>query len=99
LGGEIMVDNDLIKNIIQNYVKAKNTNYSILLNGNWGIGKTYFAKNSIKSFIDDDVNFIHISLFGLGDRLALENIISREILLFIIIPKKKGNLNLEKLRQ
>lgn len=59
--------------IIKQYLKIE-TNYAIIINGNYGIGKTYFFKNSLFSEIsnislpnkeDKKYTPIHISLFGI----------------------------------
>ncbi|PFV68696.1 hypothetical protein COL05_29520 [Bacillus sp. AFS059628] len=36
---------------VLNYIKRENTSYAILLNGEWGSGKTYFWENVLKEKI------------------------------------------------
>ena len=36
-----------IKSIIKDYLSVKETDYAILINGQWGCGKTYFIKNEL----------------------------------------------------
>ncbi|HDR7724522.1 TPA: hypothetical protein QCX71_004121, partial [Bacillus cereus] len=33
---------------VLDYIKRENTSYAILLNGEWGSGKTYFWENVLK---------------------------------------------------
>lgn len=36
-----------LTDIIKNYVEQPDTDFAILINGQWGSGKTYFLKNDI----------------------------------------------------
>ncbi len=57
---------DVLKKQILFYVSQKSINRSLLLNGSWGSGKTYFIKNYLKSFLKDSgKTVIYVSLFGL----------------------------------
>ena len=69
-----------IEQIVTDYLKAENTDYAILINGDWGSGKTHYIKNSlfnkiskIDSFQKDKNNSIekysplYVSLYGLND--------------------------------
>lgn len=60
-----MSDNDNyfkdIQNTITNYLSEKNTDYGIMLTGEWGCGKTYFVKNLLKS---GKYKNLHISISG-----------------------------------
>lgn len=69
-----------IEQIITDYLKAENTDYAILINGDWGSGKTYFIKKTlfekisqIDSFIKDKKNTtlkykpLYVSLYGIND--------------------------------
>ena len=42
---------DLIESILD-YVRADYTDYAIMINGEWGSGKTYFWNNKIKNKIE-----------------------------------------------
>ena len=48
-----------IKNM---YLKRKNTDYSIMINGCWGTGKTFFIK---KYLIPKEKHAVYLSLFGI----------------------------------
>lgn len=39
---------DNILEAIKSYYNQKNTDYAILLNGDWGTGKTFFVENILK---------------------------------------------------
>lgn len=77
-----------IKNAIENYLNISNTNYACLINGGWGIGKTYFYKKDLCSAIKavcvpnrQGFNYkpIYISLIGLRSRQVLKEIIDERI--------------------
>lgn len=62
-----------LNNIVKNYL-SNQTNYAILITGEWGVGKTYFVQNELvrtvekTETIEDASEFykqINISLFGL----------------------------------
>jgi len=61
-----------MKNKIEEQVKAyidrPNTDYAVLINGEWGTGKTYFITNVIdwKDLCGTDKKIIYISLNGLS---------------------------------
>ena len=61
-----------MKNKIEEQVKAyidrPNTDYAVLINGEWGTGKTYFITNVIdwKELCGIDKKIIYISLNGLS---------------------------------
>lgn len=54
-----------------NYVEQENTNYAILINGEWGCGKTYFWNNVLKNEIENiELNgkkqkTAYLSLYGI----------------------------------
>ncbi|NUJ06925.1 P-loop NTPase fold protein [Bacillus paranthracis] len=74
---------------ILNYVQKENTNYAILLNGEWGSGKTYFWENVLKDKIENvELNgkkqkTIYVSLYGItsieeiNKRIVLDNILKK----------------------
>lgn len=68
---------DDFKRIVINYQEIEQPDYAILLNGNWGSGKTHY----INKFIDDlqkaytDYNFVYFSLNGITSiQTAIANI-------------------------
>ena len=59
--------------IIKTYYSDVNSQYAILLNGEWGCGKTYFVKNKILAEINDSV---YVSLYGLSNTSDISNLSS-----------------------
>ena len=63
---------DLIESILD-YVRSDYTDYAIMLNGEWGSGKTYFWNNQIKKKIDSmklngkRYTTIYMSLYGISN--------------------------------
>ncbi|PFU61950.1 P-loop NTPase fold protein [Bacillus thuringiensis] len=60
-----------IINSVINYVEQENTNYAILINGEWGCGKTYFWNKVLKNEIENiEINgkkqkTVYLSLYGI----------------------------------
>lgn len=75
--------------IIKTYYSDNNSQYAILLNGEWGCGKTYFVKNKILSEIEDSV---YVSLYGLSNTSD----INKKILYSIMNKKMKMNKKVKK---
>lgn len=44
--------NDAFISIITDYLKDKDSDYALMINGAWGSGKTYFIKNTLKAKIE-----------------------------------------------
>ena len=63
---------DLVESILD-YVRSEYTDYAIMINGEWGSGKTYFWNNKIRNRIDSlNVNgkkfsTIYMSLYGISN--------------------------------
>ena len=63
---------ELIENILD-YVRADYTDYAIMINGEWGSGKTYFWNNKVKNKIESiQINgkkytTIYMSLYGISN--------------------------------
>ena len=63
---------DLVESILD-YVRAEYTDYAIMINGEWGSGKTYFWNNKIKPKIDGmqfngkRYSTIYMSLYGISN--------------------------------
>ena len=77
--------------IIKTYYSDVNSQNAILLNGEWGCGKTYFVKNKILAEINDSV---YVSLYGLSNT----NDISNRILSSIMNKNMKINKKIKKAR-
>ena len=46
---------DLVESILD-YVRSDYTDYAIMINGEWGIGKTHFWNNKIRNKNQDEEN-------------------------------------------
>ena len=63
---------DLIESILD-YIRSDYTDYAIMINGEWGSGKTYFWNNQIKKKIDSlklngkRFTTIYMSLYGISN--------------------------------
>lgn len=63
---------DLVESILD-YIRADYTDYAIMLNGEWGSGKTYFWNNKVKnkietmSFNGRRYTTIYMSLYGISN--------------------------------
>ncbi len=80
--------------LIFNYLKFPKTDYAILIDGEWGSGKTHFVRHTLIPYIDSmeyvdkdngkKFKGIYISLYGLRDVQEL-----REKIILEINPKYK----------
>ncbi|MFF2154448.1 P-loop NTPase fold protein [Paenibacillus chitinolyticus] len=77
---------------VLNYVRASSTNYAVMLNGNWGSGKTYFWKHILRSRIEaitneneEKMRTVYISLYGVK---SIEEI-NKQLFLEVYILKYK----------
>lgn len=66
-----------LKTVIYEYIKNKRINYAIMINGEWGSGKTFFVKNNIIKKYD---NSLYISLYDVNSIDMLSEKIYLEIL-------------------
>ena len=63
---------DLVESILD-YVRSEYTDYAIMINGEWGSGKTYFWNNKIRNRIDNmqfngkNYTTIYMSLYGISN--------------------------------
>ena len=63
---------DLVESILD-YIRADYTDYAIMINGEWGSGKTYFWNNKIRKKIDSltfngkKYTTIYMSLYGISN--------------------------------
>lgn len=86
---------DLVESILD-YVRADYTDYAIMINGEWGSGKTYFWNHKIRNKIDSlrfngkKYTTIYMSLYGISN---LEDI-SKKI--FIETTQAYGNKNVKR---
>ncbi len=75
--------------VIKSYYSDSNIQYAILLNGEWGCGKTFFVKNKIVKEIKDSV---YVSLYGVSNI----NDVNKKIVYSFMSKKIKLNKTIEK---
>lgn len=69
-----------ITEALEGYFKTTNTDYAVMITGEWGIGKTYFLKNDMfPRFKQKEQRPIYVSLIGLNDVSLLEKLILQKI--------------------
>jgi len=98
LKGGFQVDMDIL---FKNYLSTENTDYAILINGEWGVGKTYYYENTLKAIIKEcGKEPVKISLYGKDKVDAIINEITYEIIknsIGNIAKERIGEEKLEKL--
>ena len=63
---------DLVESILD-YIRADYTDYAIMINGEWGSGKTYFWNNKVRNKIESmqlngkRYTTIYMSLYGISN--------------------------------
>ena len=68
-----------IKSAVESYIREEETRYAIMIDGDWGVGKTHFWENQLKHEVKNNMpeyeklEPIYISLFGLKDRNEIES--------------------------
>jgi hypothetical protein len=74
---------DYLKQIFTDYLEEKNTQYAILLNGEWGCGKTFYWKNEFYKIAEENnLKVIYISLNGISDIKLLEKTLFYKLIPF-----------------
>lgn len=62
------------------YFERSSTDYAVMINGEWGVGKTYFLKKEVFKLIKDlKLRTIYISLIGLNNDAQLEKLIFQKV--------------------
>lgn len=88
---EFISDEELLERI-QDYIKESIYKYAVMIDGNWGCGKTYFIKEKLINILKDknpNKKFIYISLYGLATINDIEQAIYIETLSTFSKKKKK----------
>ncbi|MHB8115493.1 MAG: P-loop NTPase fold protein [Acidithiobacillus ferrivorans] len=58
----------LISKAVAEYISASHTDFSIMITGEWGSGKTHYAKNEIRDIVTrSGMKFGYVSLYGIDD--------------------------------
>ena len=72
------------EDFILNYLENDKTGRAIMLTGEWGSGKSYYVKNTLKPFLEDKDNGKHkcviVSLYGLSDTSEISKAIYMELM-------------------
>lgn len=72
-----------LNNYILNYVEKDKTGRAIMLTGEWGSGKSYYIKNTLKPFLEDADSGEHkcviVSLYGFTDLSEISKAIYMEL--------------------
>ena len=88
-------DDEIVK-VIKEYIDNHIYNYAVLIDGQWGCGKTYFIKNILMKELSDHIeqnknqdykNIIYISLYGIKNT----NEISKQIYVNVIDKTKEND--------
>ena len=61
-----------ILSVIKDYIQNRSINQALMITGEWGCGKSYFVKNSVKEYLRkngilDNKNYIVFSLYGINN--------------------------------
>ncbi len=77
-----------LEDSVKRYVNQSKTDYSIFLNGEWGIGKTYYVKNTLIPMLSDtyEKKCIYFSLNGLDSLTKIKRII-----ILMMLNEKKNS--------
>ncbi len=80
-----------IKKTLKDYIKKDYCDYAILIDGQWGSGKTFFMKNNIIPMIENEINkkALYISTYGMQSTKEIDKKIYFEII-NSNVPEKKG---------
>ena len=85
--------------IIERFIKDRMYHYALLLDGEWGSGKTYFVREELIPHLEeqgDDVNYI--SLYGVekasvvGEMMCIQAIKSKNPKLEKLLNSKPGQI-------
>ena len=69
-----------ITDSVKEYLESNNTNYAVMISGEWGCGKTYFIKDKIFELIKGNSQYpIYISLTGVDSDKTIEEKIFKYI--------------------
>lgn len=60
--------------------------FAVLLNGPWGIGKTFIVKSFLKSLESQEMRYIYVSLYGLGSLDEIDDAILQSM--YPVLNKK-----------
>ncbi|HCZ3034773.1 TPA: NTPase, partial [Staphylococcus aureus] len=64
---------------IKNYIDSDEL-FALFIDGQWGVGKTYYIKNKILKEFDDKIEIRYISLYGLQSLYEIKSIIISKLI-------------------
>lgn len=82
---------DRIAKVIERYLHEEDTDYAIMISGEWGCGKTYFIKHQLDGILKgikynnkkdkkhDSYEKVYISLYGASSKEDIESFIFRSL--------------------
>ncbi|MDB1943706.1 P-loop NTPase fold protein [Clostridium tertium] len=87
-----LTDNEIIE-LVEKYIREDIYNYAVLIDGEWGSGKTYFTKNVLIKSIEEktEKKVIYVSLYGIKSISDISNE------LYICLADKKVGQPLRKI--
>lgn len=90
---QFLKDEEIIE-IVKDYVSEKNTDYAIMIDGDWGSGKTFFITNKMEDYLkrnlskyNKKIKNIYISTYGVKSCSELDNKIHDQIIVEFL-PKR-----------
>ncbi|MEK4151753.1 P-loop NTPase fold protein [Carnobacterium sp. FSL E2-0243] len=92
--------NNHIVKYLDRYIVNKKNKFAVMIDGEWGTGKSYFVKKYIELQNESERKIFTISAFGLNEIIELENLIIDSIsgesgIIKKAIRKFAGNTNLD----
>lgn len=93
---QFLKENEII-DIVKEYVENKNTGYAIMIDGEWGSGKTYFVREKLEKKLKKlweetkrKIKFIYVSSYGVKSTNELDSKIYEKIILEFLPEKFKS---------
>lgn len=86
---------DKIISIIKEYIENKDNTYAVMIDGEWGSGKTYFIKNKVMKIYEKlhkkGKRFIYVSTYGVVNSSDLDNKVY-DAIIKEFLPRKFKNI-------
>lgn len=76
----VFLNNEEICQVIKTYLDEDLYRYALLLDGEWGCGKTYFVQQILKDHVQESRKMIYVSLYGIRSVDELRNACADAIL-------------------
>lgn len=93
---QFLKENEII-DIVRDYVEDKNTDYAIMIDGEWGSGKTYFVRKILEKKLKEswskkklEIKFIYVSAYGVKTTKELDDKIYEKIIVEFLPEKLKN---------